>query len=91
MNLPKKWIAGPVYDSEADECTQGAKVTATNQETGEKVSVTTDHYGDFRLEDFPDGTYVLLVEEERYLTRKLGPVDAGRADQNLGDVALWRV
>ena len=37
LNLPKKWIAGAVLDQEADECTEGATVTATNTATGEKL------------------------------------------------------
>jgi len=90
LHLPKKWIAGAVYDSEADECTEGATVTAINRETGEKVAATTDNYGDFWLKDLPDGTYTLLIEKEGYLTQKLGPVDATLEDQNLGDIVLWK-
>jgi Fe-S-cluster-containing dehydrogenase component len=90
LNLPKKWIAGAVYDSEADECTQGATVTAQNRETREKVSVITDNYGDFWLKNLPDGIYTLLIEKEGYLTQKLGPIDATQVDQNLGDIVLWK-
>ena len=90
LNLPKKWIAGAVYDSEADECTEGATVTATNRETGEKVTATTDNYGDFWLKDLADGTYTLLIEKAGYLTQKLGPIDATQKDQNLGDIVLWK-
>jgi Fe-S-cluster-containing dehydrogenase component len=89
LNLPKKWIAGAVYDQEADECIAGAIVTATNRETGATVSATTDNYGDFWLKDLADGTYTLLIEKEGYLTQKLGPIDAITRDQNLGDIALW--
>ncbi len=90
LNLPKKWIAGAVYDSEADECTEGATVTATNRKTGEKVSTTTDNYGDFWLKNLADGTYTVLIEKEGYLTQKLGPIDATQKDQNLGDIVLWK-
>jgi tetrathionate reductase subunit B len=91
LNLPKKWIAGAVFDPEADECTEGASVTATNSETGELVSTTTDNYGDFWLKGLPDGTYTLLVEKEGYAAQKLGPIDATSKDQNLGDIALHKV
>ena len=90
LHLPKKWIAGAVYDSEADECTAGAKVTAQNRETGETVSATTDNYGDFWLKNLPDGTYTILIEKQGYLTQKLGPIDATQKDQNLGDIVLWK-
>ncbi len=90
LNLPKKWIAGAVYDSEADECTEGATVTAENVQTGEKVSAVTDHYGDFWLKDLKDGAYTLLIEKAGYLTQKLGPIDADQKDQNVGDVVMWK-
>ena len=90
LHLPKKWIAGAVYDSEADECTEGAKVTATNLKTGDRLVTQTDHYGDFWLKNLPDGTYTLLIEKKGYLTQKLGPIDATQKDQNLGDIVLWK-
>ena len=90
LNLPKKWIAGAVYDKEADECTKGALITATNSETGEKKTTETDNYGDFWLKDLPDGSYTLLIEKPGYLSQKLGPIDATAKDQNLGDIVLWK-
>ncbi|NLE11835.1 MAG: oxidoreductase [Actinobacteria bacterium] len=90
LNLPKKWIAGAVYDPQADTCTEGATVTATNTQTGERVSAATDNYGDFWLKNLADGVYAVVVEKEGYLPRELGPVDATSTDQNLGDIALQR-
>ena len=51
---------------------------------------TTDHFGDFWLKDLADGTYTLLIEKPGYLAKKLGPIDATAADQNLGDIELWK-
>jgi Fe-S-cluster-containing dehydrogenase component len=90
LNLPKKWIAGEVFDQEADECAEGATVTATNTQTGETVSTASDHYGDFWLKNLADGTYTLLIEKAGYLTQKLGPFDASQKDQNVGDIAIWK-
>ena len=90
LNLPKQWIAGEVYDKEADECAEGATVTAENVETGQKLTTATDHYGDFWLKDLADGSYTLLIEKAGYLTQKLGPFDATQKDQNVGDIAIWR-
>ena len=90
LNLPKKWIAGAIYDSEADECTEGASVTAQNLKTGKKTTTQTDNYGDFWLKDLEDGTYTVLIEKPGYLTQKLGPIDASEKDQNLGDIVLWK-
>ena len=50
IGLPKKFIAGAVYDQEADECLEDVKVTATNNATGDKLKATTDSYGDFWLQ-----------------------------------------
>ena len=91
LNLPKKWIAGAVYNAEADECTEGATVTATHSETGETFSASTDNYGDFWLKGLPDGSYILLIEKPGYLTKKLGPTHGAGTDHNLGDIELWSV
>jgi Fe-S-cluster-containing dehydrogenase component len=88
--LPKKWIAGAIYDPEADTCTADANVTATSTDTGETYTATSDNYGDFWLRHLPDGTYTLLLEKPGYLTQKLGPIDATQKDQNLGDIGMWK-
>ena len=51
---------------------------------------TTDNYGDFWLKGLADGTYTLLIEKPGYLAKKLGPIDATAADQNVGDIELWK-
>jgi tetrathionate reductase subunit B len=89
IGMPKPFIAGAVYDKEADLCTEGATVTATNAETGATASAETDSYGDFWLNDLEPGTYTLLVEKDGYLSQKLGPVDASD-DINVGDIAVWK-
>jgi NAD-dependent dihydropyrimidine dehydrogenase PreA subunit len=89
LNLPKKWVAGAVYDPQADECLEGATVAATSTATGAALTVTTDNYGDFWLKGLEDGSYVLTIAKDGYLAKKLGPVDATAADQNVGDVELW--
>ncbi len=88
IGLPKPFIAGAVYDSEADECTESATVTATHVASGASCSVTTDSYGDFWLRDLEPGEYTLLIEKDGYLAQKMGPVDA--ADVNVGDIAVWK-
>ena len=90
LNLPRKWIAGAVFDPQDDMCVEGATVTATNRETGATLTVSTDHYGDFWLRNLAEGSYTILVEKSGYLAKKLGPVDATTADQNVGDVELWK-
>jgi Fe-S-cluster-containing hydrogenase component 2 len=89
IGLPKPFIAGAVYDSEADECTEGVTVTATNVASGATCQAVTDSYGDFWLRDLEPGEYILQVEKFGYLPQKMGPVDA-TADINVGDIALWK-
>lgn len=89
IGLPKRFIAGALYDKEADVCSEGARVTAANADTGETCAAETDSYGDFWLRGLAGGRYTLLFEKDGYLTRKYGPVDVTKNDVNIGDVELW--
>ena len=92
IGLPKRFIAGALYDSEADECLEGVKVTATcaSCDCCETATTTTDSYGDFWLRDLKECEYTLTFEKDGYLTQKFGPVDVTEKDINIGDVALWK-
>ena len=89
LNLPKRWVAGEVYDPEADEVVIGAKVTLANAEGTEAVAVTeTDDFGDFWFRQMEPAAYTVWVEAEGYLPRHF-PVDAGAADVNAGPLAVY--
>ena len=90
IGLVKPFIAGAVFDQEADECTEGAKVTATNVATSAAITTETDSYGDFWLNDLVPGDYTLVVERAGYMPQKMGPIDA-RKDINVGDIAVLKV
>ncbi len=90
IGLPKKFIAGAVFDQEDDLCAEGVTVTAANGESGLKATAVTDSYGDFWLRGLEDGVYTLLIEKPGYLTQKLGPVDVTRKDINVGDIGIWK-
>jgi len=90
IGLPKRFIAGALYDKEADECSDGVKVTATNVDTGDNCTVETDSYGDFWVRGLANGQYTLLFEKNGYLPQKFGPVDVSEKDINIGDIALWK-
>ena len=90
IGLPKRFIAGALYDKEADECSENVKVTATNVDTGETLTTETDSYGDFWFRGLENGTYNLLFEKEGYLTQKFGPEDVTEKDINIGDGAIWK-
>jgi Fe-S-cluster-containing dehydrogenase component len=90
LNLPKKFIAGALFDEEADACTEGATVTAVHTETGEKTVAKSDSYGDFWLNGLKNAKYTLLIEKPGYLPQKFGPVDVTEKDVNVGDIKMWK-
>ncbi len=89
LNLPKPWIAGSVYDPVADECLEGAAVSATNITTGTVYAATTDSFGDFWLNGLlPNKTYDLTVSMAGYITKK--QVVFLQDAKNVGDIQMFR-
>jgi tetrathionate reductase subunit B len=89
VGIPKRFIAGAVYDSEADECLEGAIVTLKGDK-GEKISsIKTDDFGDFWFEGLKVANYSLLVEKTGYLPREVSSVSTEK-DINIGDLALYK-
>jgi Fe-S-cluster-containing dehydrogenase component len=85
--LNKYFVAGAVYDPEADECLEGATVTL-NDAKGKKVAeLKTDNFGDFWFERQEPGTYSITIESAGYLPRKVEDIDATK-DVNIGDIPL---
>ena len=87
IGLPKPFIAGAVFEPQADECTEDARVTARKVGNGKVYETVTDSYGDFWLRDVEPGEYTLVIEKDGYLSQKLGPVDAAK-DVNVGDIEI---
>jgi peptidoglycan/LPS O-acetylase OafA/YrhL len=91
LNLPKRFIAGAIYDPVQDECLEGAKVTLTDLTTNTTYSVQSDNYGDFWFEQIPvDHVYSVKIEMDGYYTKTFGAVYPGK-DLNLGDIALYKM
>jgi Fe-S-cluster-containing dehydrogenase component len=86
LNLPKKFIAGTVYDPKEEEVIIGATVSVKGA-AGEKASVQTDAYGDFWFEDLPDDTFELKIEQGSK-TKVFSGLDTAKEDINLGDIPL---
>jgi tetrathionate reductase subunit B len=86
MNLPKKFIAGTVYDPVEKEVIIGANVTLT--EAGGKKSYTakTDSYGDFEFEKLASAKFTVLIEKGKK-TKKI-EVSTVEKDISLGDIPL---
>ncbi|MBN1629135.1 MAG: 4Fe-4S dicluster domain-containing protein [Thermoleophilia bacterium] len=86
IGLPKKFIAGTVYDPKAEEVVIGATVTLTTK-AGKTLTAQTDAYGDFWFEGIDDGLYDLEIKAGKK-TKKFKGLDTTAADINLGDIAL---
>ncbi|MDR1088837.1 MAG: hypothetical protein LBL23_06175 [Coriobacteriales bacterium] len=82
--MPKKFIAGTVYDPVAKEVVIGAVATLTG-EAG-TYTATTDGWGDFWLRDLPDADFSLRIEHEG--KTKTLDVSTRITDVGLGDIAL---
>jgi Fe-S-cluster-containing dehydrogenase component len=82
--LPKKFVAGTVYDPDVEEVVIGATVTLTG-EAG-SFSATTDDFGDFWLRELPDADFTLIIAADG--KSKQLQVSTKTADVGLGDVAL---
>jgi Fe-S-cluster-containing dehydrogenase component len=88
IGLPNKYfIAGAVYDPEADEVLEGATVTLTNVATKKTATLKTDDFGDFWFERQEPGQYSLRIEMGGYAPKTLESVDASK-DINVGDIEL---
>jgi Fe-S-cluster-containing dehydrogenase component len=59
LNLPKRFIAGTVYDPVAREVIKGATCTLSGDGTG---TAKTDGFGDFWFEGLKVGTFSLKIE-----------------------------
>jgi tetrathionate reductase subunit B len=88
IDLPNKYfIAGAVYDPQADECLEGVTVTLTSLATQKTSFLATDDFGDFWFERQEPGEYSLRIEKQGYVTKTIDSVDASK-DVNVGDIEL---
>jgi tetrathionate reductase subunit B len=86
LGLPKKFIAGTVYDPAEEEVIIGAAVTL-KPVGGQAQTIQTDAYGDFWFEDLADGTYDLEIKSGGKV-KVFSGLDTAVADINLGDIPL---
>jgi len=84
IGLPKKFIAGTVYDPTTKSIIENATCTLTG--TGAPSPVKTDGFGDFWFEDLAVGTFSLKIEAGGK-TKTIASISTVK-DVNLGDIAL---
>ncbi|MGV8084111.1 MAG: 4Fe-4S dicluster domain-containing protein [Coriobacteriia bacterium] len=88
LNMPKFFISGDVWDSNADEIIEGAKVTLSN-EGGVVAQTTSDDFGDFWFRKLTAGTYDVKVEADSFATVEKKGIVLDRS-LNIGDFALGK-
>jgi tetrathionate reductase subunit B len=86
LNIPKKFIAGTVYDPIDKEVVIGATCTLTGK-AGKKLTKTTDGFGDFWFERLADDTYHLTIAAKGFAVKSFDKLKTEK-DINLGDIPL---
>jgi tetrathionate reductase subunit B len=84
IGLPRRFIAGTLYDPANREVVIGAACTLTGD--GRSYFVATDEFGDFWFEGLNVGSYSLKIESNGKTLLK-GPISTEK-DVSLGDLAL---
>jgi len=87
IGMPRRFIAGAVYDPGRDECIEGASVSLTDLQSGEQRTTATDEFGDFWFNGLNVGSYALSIEKEGYKPHRIKSITTDK-DMNLGDVPL---
>jgi Fe-S-cluster-containing dehydrogenase component len=88
LNVPKRFIAGTVYDPVDNEVVIGAICRLTSG--GREWTVETDEYGDFWFEGLEEEKEYDLTIDSPGFAAKSFPALNPTEDINLGDVALTR-
>lgn len=83
IGLPKRFIAGTVYDPAAKEVVIGATVTVSGDSN---ATATTNNFGDFWIEGLKVGTFTLKIEKADK-TKTIADIKTDQ-DVSLGDIAL---
>ena len=83
LKVPKKFVAGTLYDPVEKEVIIGAACTLTVS-GGESFAATTDGFGDFWFEGLKEGTFTLKIEKGGK-TKTIDSISTEK-DVNLGDI-----
>ena len=86
LNLPKKFIAGTVYEPITEEVIAGAKCSLTDLTSGQNYTSTTDGFGDFWFNDLKNSVFTLKIQSEN--KTKIFDKIKTEKDINLGDIPL---
>jgi tetrathionate reductase subunit B len=87
LNVPKKFVAGTLYDPVEKEVVIGATCTLSNN--CKKLTATTDGFGDFWFEGLEVGKYSLKIEAKGFAAKTISDISTEQ-DVNLGDLPLTK-
>ena len=85
LNLPKRFIAGTVYDPVEKEVVIGAKVTLVDSINNKSYIAATNSFGDFEFENLPVSKFVINIEKGQNSKKIKVSTDS---DVSLGDIPL---
>lgn len=87
LGLPKRFIAGAVFNPLEDECIANALATLKDLRSGQNMTTVTDDFGDFWFEGLNVSEFSLDIKKGGYKTFQLKSVSTLK-DVNLGDIEL---
>jgi len=86
-SLPKKFVAGTLYDPSEKEVIIGAICTIKDDESGETFTEATNNFGDFWFKELEDDrTYTLTLEKDG-ASKTIGGIMTD-IDRGLGDIPM---
>jgi tetrathionate reductase subunit B len=86
LNLPKRFVAGTIYDSVKEEVVVAATCTLTDLKGGQKYVSKTDGFGDFWFEGVEVSKFSLEIAGKDKI--KIIDTINTEKDVNLGDIAI---
>ena len=87
IGLPRKFVAGTVYDPDLKEVIIGAKCTLKDTNGADALTVKTDNFGDFWFTDLDDDCLFTLTIAKAGKMKSISSISTEK-DVNLGDIAL---
>ncbi len=87
IGIPRRFVAGGVYDPQADECLEDVTVTLKDAKGKKVASVKTDNFGDFWFDGLAVGIYSLEIVKAGHLSQTMEKINTEK-DINVGDIAL---
>ncbi len=87
LHIPKKFVAGTVYDPVDKEVIKGARITLTDSSSKKDYTNVTDGFGDFWFEGLKEGKFSLKIEAKGFAAKTVKSINTEK-DVNLGDIPL---